>query len=250
MAGHSKWANIKHRKGVQDARRGRIFTRLIREITVAARMGGGGDPKLNPRLRAAVDRALAANMTRDTIDRAIQRGTGELEGAHYEEARYEGYGPGGVAILVECQTDNRNRTAGDVRHAFARHGGNLGQDGSVAYLFRKIGVLTYAPGSNEERIMEAALEAGAEDVVLQEDGSIEVLTVPEAFSIAVEAMGRAGLAPDHAEITQRAADDILLTGDDAEHLWKMLEALEDLEDVQHVYSNADFPEDLVDRHDR
>ena len=248
MAGHSKWANIRYRKGVQDAKRGRVFTRLIREITIAARTGGGGDPRLNPRLRAAIDRALDANMTRETIERAVKRGTGELEGAHYEEARYEGYGPGGVAIMVECQTDNRTRTVGDVRHAFAKHGGHLGTDGSVAYLFRKLGVLSYAPGASEDRIMAAAIEGGADDVASQGDGSIEVLTAPEQFSAVVAAMTRAGLKPDHAEVTQRAANDVALAGEDAEKMWKLLETLEDLDDVQHVYSNADFPEQLVQQH--
>jgi YebC/PmpR family DNA-binding regulatory protein len=248
MAGHSKWANIRYRKGVQDARRGKLFTKLIREITIAARSGGGGDPKLNPRLRAAVDKALDANMTRDTIDRAIQRGTGELEGAHYEEVRYEGYGPGGVAVMVDCQTDNRTRTVGEVRHAFAKHGGNLGTDGSVAYLFRKLGVLTYAPGASEDKLMEAALAAGADDVVSQDDGSIEVQTAPEGFAAVVAAMTQAGLKPDHAEITQRAANDITLGGDDAEKMWKLLEVLEDLDDVQHVYSNADFSDEFVQQH--
>lgn len=248
MAGHSKWANIKHRKGVQDARRGKVFTRLIREITIAARMGGGGDPKSNPRLRAAVDKALAANMTRDTIERAVKRGTGELEGAHYDEVRYEGYGPGGVAVIVDCQTDNRTRTVGEVRHAFAKHGGNLGQDGSVAYLFRRLGVLSYAPGASEDRLMEAALEAGADDVRTQDDRSVEVLTAPENFPAVVEAMTRAGLRPDHAELTERAANDITLAGDDAERMWKLLETLEDLDDVQHVYSNADFTNEFMQRH--
>lgn len=248
MAGHSKWANIKHRKGVQDAKRGKIFTRLIREITIAARMGGGGDPKLNPRLRTAIDKALDANMTRDTIERAIKRGTGELEGAQYEEVHYEGYGPGGVAVIVECQTDNRTRTVGEVRHAFARHGGSLGQDGSVAYLFKRLGVLTYAPGASEDKLMEAALEAGADDVATQDDGSVEVLTVPESFQAVLDAMIRAGLKPDHAEIGQRAANEIAIGGDDAERMWKLLETLEDLDDVQHVYSNADFAGEFMQRH--
>jgi YebC/PmpR family DNA-binding regulatory protein len=245
MAGHSKWANIKYRKGVQDAKRGKIFTKLIREITVAARMGGGGDPKLNPRLRAAVDKALDANMTRDTIERAIQRGTGELEGAQYEEVHYEGYGPGGVAIMVDCTTDNRTRTVGEVRHAFARHGGNLGQDGSVAFLFKKIGTLSYAPGVNEDKIMEAALEAGAEDVASDTDGTVEVLTAPENFHAVLEAMTRKGLKPEHAEVQQRAATTAPVTGTDAEELLKLLGALEDLDDVQGVHSNADIPDELL-----
>lgn len=248
MAGHSKWANIRHRKGVQDARKGKVFTRLIREITVAARLGGGGDAKQNPRLRTAIDKALGANMTRDTIERAIQRGTGELEGAQYEEVRYEGYGPGGAAVIVECQTDNHNRTVGEVRHAFARHGGNLGQDGSVAYLFTRAGVLSYAPGASEARIMEAALEAGADDVVAQDDGSVEVLTAPEHFAALVAAMDRAGLKPDHAEIVLRAGSEVALQGEDAERMWKLLEALEDLDDTQHVYSNADFSAAFMQQH--
>jgi YebC/PmpR family DNA-binding regulatory protein len=248
MAGHSKWANIKHRKGVQDARRGKVFTKLIREITISARTGGGGDPKQNPRLRAVIDKALDANMTKDTIERAIKRGTGELEGAQYEEIHYEGYGPGGVAVIVECQTDNRTRTVGEVRHAFTKHGGNLGQDGSVGFLFHRLGVLTYAPGASEDRIMAAALEAGADDVVAQDDGSIEVVTAPEQFTAVCEAMDKAALKPDHAEICQRATSDIALVGEDAEKMWKLLEALEDLDDVQHVYSNADLPEALVSQH--
>jgi YebC/PmpR family DNA-binding regulatory protein len=248
MAGHSKWANIRFRKGVQDARRGKLFTKLIREITIATRTGGGGDPAHNPRLRAAMDKALDANMTRETIERAIKRGTGELEGAHYDEVRYEGYGPGGVAVMVECQTDNRMRTVGDVRHAFAKYGGNLGTDGSVAYLFRKLGILSYAPGASEDQLVEAAVEAGADDVVVQDDGGVEVQTAPERFTTVVTAMAAAGLKPDHAEITQRAATDIPVAGDDAESMWKLLEVLEDLDDVQHVYSNADFPDELVHQH--
>ena len=245
MAGHSKWANIRHRKGVQDARRGKIFTKIIREITVAARAGGGGDPKLNPRLRSAIDKALDQNMTRDTIERAIKRGTGELEGAHYEEVHYEGYGPAGVAIMVACTTDNRTRTVGEVRHAFSKHGGNLGQDGSVAFLFNKTGVLNYPPGTSEDKIMEAALEAGADDVVSDKDGSIEVLTTPEAFHALVEAMGKRGFKPEHAEIQQRASTSAPVSGEDAEEFLKLLEALEDLEDVQNVFSNADLPEELL-----
>ena len=248
MAGHSKWANIKHRKGAQDAKRGKLFTKLIREITVAARMGGGGDPARNPRLRVAMDKALAANMTKDTIERAVKRGTGELEGAQYEEIRYEGYGPGGAAVMVECTTDNRTRTVGEVRHAFSKHGGNLGTDGSVAYLFKKLGVLSYAPGASEDKIMEAALEAGAEDVLADSDGSIEVLTTPEKFAAVCDAVGRAGLKPEHAEIAQRADVAVRIEGEDAENMLKLLEVLEDLDDVQSVYSNADFPEELVAQH--
>lgn len=245
MAGHSKWANIKHRKGIQDARRGKIFTKLIREITIAARQGGGGDPKLNPRLRAAMDKALAQNMTKDTIERAIKRGTGELEGAHYEEVRYEGYGPGGVAIMVECTTDNRTRTVGEVRHAFTKHGGNLGQDGSVAFLFSKIGVLNYPAGTSEDRIMEAALEAGGDDVISDNDGAIEVLTSTDALPAVVAAMESRGFRPDQAELQQRASVSIPVRGADAEKMLQLLEALEDLDDVQNVYSNADFPDELL-----
>jgi YebC/PmpR family DNA-binding regulatory protein len=247
MAGHSKWANIRARKGVQDARRGKLFTKSIREIAVAARTGGG-DPTHNPRLRAAIDKALNVNMTRETIVRAIQRGTGEIEGAHYEEIRYEGYGPGGVAVMVDCQTDNHTRTVGDVRHAFARHGGHLGTDGSVAYLFKRLGVLHYAPDTNEDKVMEAALEAGAEDVLTGGDASIEVLTAPETFPAVVDAMTRAGLKPEHAEVTQRAAIDVPLAGEDAEKVWKLIETLEELDDVQQVYTNAHFPDEVVQQH--
>jgi YebC/PmpR family DNA-binding regulatory protein len=245
MAGHSKWANIKHRKGVQDARRGKIFTKLIREITVAARAGGGGDPAHNPRLRAAMDKALDQNMTRDTIERAIKRGTGELEGAHYDEARYEGYGPGGVAILVECMTDNRTRTVGDVRHAFTRHGGNLGTDGSVAFMFKRSGVLVYPKGSNEDKLVEAALDAGADDVETESDGSIEVLTAPEDLDAVVTAMTKAGFKPAEAEIQYRASTGIPVAGAAATELLELLEALEELDDVQSVYSNAAFPEEVL-----
>lgn len=247
MAGHSKWANIRARKGVQDARRGKLFTKSIREITIAARTGGG-DPAHNPRLRSAIDKALDVNMTRDTIDRAIQRGTGELEGAHYDEIRYEGYGPGGVAVMVDCQTDNHTRTVGDVRHAFTKYGGHLGTDGSVAYLFKRLGVLHYAPGTSENKVIEAALEAGADDVLTGSDGSLEVLAAPENFAAVLAAMNKTGLKPDHAEITQRAALDVTLAGHDAEQSWKLIMALEDLEDVQQVYSNAHFPEEVMHPH--
>lgn len=244
MAGHSKWANIRHRKGAADARRGKLFTKLIREITIAARTGGG-DAAHNPRLRAVLDKALTANMTKETIERAIQRGTGDLEGASYEEVRYEGYGPGGVAVMVECQTDNRTRTVGDVRHAFTKFGGNLGTDGSVAFLFKRTGVLTYAPGTSEDTIMEAALEAGAEDVATDTDGTVEVLTAPENFDDVHAAMLQKGLKPEHAEVQQRAQTAAPVSGEDAERMLRLLEALEDLDDVQHVYSNADFPEALL-----
>lgn len=241
MAGHSKWANIQHRKNAQDAKRGKIFTKLIREVTVAARQGGG-DPASNPRLRLAIDRALAANMPKDNIERAIRKATGSLEGAEYEEVRYEGYAPGGVAVLVECMTDNRNRTVSEVRHAFAKHGGNLGSEGSVAYLFRKVGVLSFAPGADENRILEIALEAGAEDVArFEEDGSIEVLTAPEGFEAVRDALIRAGLKPDEAEVTMRAATEVTVEGETARAVVKLLDHLEDLDDVQRVYSNADLP---------
>ncbi len=245
MAGHSKWANIRHRKGAADAKRGKLFTKLIREITIAARAGGGGDASHNPRLRAAMDKALAANMTKETIDRAVKRGTGELAGASYEEVRYEGYGPGGVAVMVECQTDNRTRTVGDVRHVFTRHGGNLGTDGSVAFMFRRMGVLTYAPGTSEDAVVEAALEAGAEDVATDSEGTVEVLTSPEDFDGVQAAMMEKGLRPEHAEIQQRAQTAAPVAGADAEQMLQLLESLEDLDDVQHVYSNADFPESLL-----
>ncbi len=244
MAGHSKWANIRFRKGAQDAKRGKIFTKLIREITIASRLGGG-DPAANPRLRTAIDKALGQNMPKDNIERAIKRGTGELEGVNYEEVRYEGYGPSGVAVLVECTTDNKNRTVSEVRHAFTKHGGNLGTDGSVAYLFNKLGVLSYPSGSDEDAIMEAALEAGADDVVTDDDGSIEVQTSQEDFNSVRDAMVTAGFDPDLAEITQRASTDISLSADDAEKMLRLLDVLEDLDDVQNVYSNADFPDELL-----
>jgi len=247
VAGHSKWKNIKFRKGVADARRGKIFTKIIRELTVAARTGGG-DPAHNPRLRTAWDKALDANMTKDTIERAIKRGTGELEGAHYEEVRYEGYGPGGVAVMVDCTTDNRTRTVGEVRHAFSRHGGHLGQDGSVAFMFKRIGVLHFPMGTDEDAVMSVALEAGADDVVTQADGAIEVITTPENFHTVEDAMTKAKLKPEHAEVAYRAANDVALTGNDAEKLLHLLEALEDLDDTQSVHSNADLPDELLARH--
>jgi YebC/PmpR family DNA-binding regulatory protein len=241
MAGHSKWANIQHRKNAQDAKRGKVFTKLIREITVAARTGGG-DPTSNPRLRLAMDKALTANMTRDSIERAIKKATGELEGVTYEELRYEGYAPGGVAVIVECVSDNRQRTVADVRHAFSKFGGNLGTDGSVAYLFRKVGVLSFAPGAAEGRIMDAAIEAGADDVVVHpDDASIEVLAAPEAFETVKQAMVSAGLNPDAAEVTLRADTSIGVEGETAQSVARLLEWLDDLDDVQNVYSNADLP---------
>ena len=241
MAGHSKWANIQHRKNAQDAKRGKIFTKVIREIGVAAR-SGGGDPNTNPRLRIAVDKGLAANMSKDIIERAIKKATGELEGVHYDEIRYEGYAPGGVAVIVDCLTDNRTRTVADVRHAFSKFGGNLGTDGSVAFLFRKLGVISFAPGASEDRVMEAALEAGAEDVVsYPEDGSIDVLTTPEAFPVVKDALAKAGLVADQAGVTMRADNDVAVEGDTALSVARLLEWLEDIDDVQDVYSNADLP---------
>ncbi|OGT46532.1 MAG: hypothetical protein A3E83_01340 [Gammaproteobacteria bacterium RIFCSPHIGHO2_12_FULL_41_20] len=245
MAGHSKWANIKHRKAKQDARRGKLYTKLIRELTVSARMGGG-DPDANPRLRAALDKALDANMSRDVIDRAIKRGAGGLEGSDVEEVRYEGYGPAGVAVIVECMTNNRNRTVADVRHAFSKQGGNLGTDGSVAYLFKKLGQISFAPGADEERVIEAALELGAEDVVVEEDKSIEVFTAPEYFTAVKQGFMRKGLQPAQAEVAMVAA--VKVTIDDketAEKLLALVDALEDLEDVQAVYSNADIATEVL-----
>lgn len=240
MAGHSKWANIQHRKKAQDAKRGKIFTRLIREISVAAREGGG-DPDSNPRLRLAVDRANGANVPKDNIERAIKKATGELEGASYEELRYEGYAPGGVAVMVDCLTDNRNRTVSEVRHAFNKHGGNLGTDGSVAFQFEKKGVINFAPGSDEDAVMEAALEAGAEDIVTDEDGSIEVLTSPEAFEAVRDAFRTAGLEFEEAEVTQRANNLIEVDVETGRKVLNFLDVLEDLDDTQNVWSNADIP---------
>ena len=244
MAGHSKWANIQHRKNAQDAKRGKLFTKLIREITVAARMGDP-DPASNPRLRMAVDKALGGNMIRDTIDRAIKRGSGAQDGENYEEVRYEGYGPGGVAVMVDCVTDNRNRTVAEVRHAFTKAGGNLGTDGSVAYQFNKSGILSYPVGSDEDQIMEAALEAGAEDVLSNDDGSVDVLTEPDQFVDVKEAMIAADLKPEHAEVTMRADITSPLELDDAEKMIRLLDRLEDLDDVQNVYSNADISEEIL-----
>jgi len=242
MAGHSKWANIQHRKGVQDARRGKLFTRCIREITTAAR-NGDPDPANNPRLRLAIDRALDANMTRDTIERAVKRGAGGDDGANIEDIRYEGYGPGGVAIIVDCMSDNRTRTVAEVRHAFTKHGGNLGADGSVGYLFNKSGVLSFPASVGEDKVMEAALEAGAEDVVA--DGDIEVLTDPADFLKVKESMEKSGLKPQSAEVTLRASTAVSVTGENAEAVMELLEALENLDDVQTVYSNADFPDEVL-----
>ena len=237
MAGHSKWANIKHRKAAADAKKGKVFTRLIKEITVAAKMGGG-DPNMNPRLRLAMDKGREANMAKDSVQNAIKRGTGQLEGVSYEEARYEGYGPGGAAVIVECLTDNRTRTVAEVRHAFTRNGGNLGSDGSVAFLFKHCGLFVFAPGASEERVMEAALEAGAEDVVANDDGSVEVLCAPPAFHAVKAALEKAGLKPELAEVTMKPLNDSALAGADAQRMRSLLDALEGLDDVQDVYTTA------------
>jgi YebC/PmpR family DNA-binding regulatory protein len=244
MAGHSKWANIQHRKNAQDAKRGKLFTKLIREITVAAR-AGDPDPGSNPRLRLAVDKALAANMTKDTIARAIKRGSGAQDGDNFEEVRYEGYGPGGTAVMVDCMTDNRNRTVAEVRHAFTKCGGNLGTAGSVAYLFTKTGILSYPAASDEDAIMEAALETGAEDVAVNADGSIDVLTEPDALVDVKEAMIGAGYEPEQAEVTMRASTASELDSDDAGKMVRLLDMLEELDDVQDVYSNADISEEIL-----
>lgn len=245
MAGHSKWANIQHRKKAQDAKRGKLFTRLIREVTIAVKQFGP-DPSANSRLRLAMDKAMAGNVPKDTIERAIKRAAGDGDSSDIEEVRYEGYGPGGVAVMVECMTDNRNRTVSEVRHAFSKCGGNLGTDGSVAYLFSKVGQLSYAPGSDEDRVMEAALEAGADDVVSNDDGSLDVLTDPDSFSAVNDAMHAAGLTPEEAEITMRPATNVSLECDDAERMVRLLETLEDLDDVQQVYSNADISEEILE----
>ena len=242
MAGHSKWANIKHRKAAQDKKRGKLYTKIIREITVAARLGGG-DISDNPRLRASVDKALGSNMPKDTIDRAIQRGAGGGEGSDVEELTYEGYGPGGVAILVDAMTDNRNRTVAEVRHAFSKFQGNLGADGSVAYLFDKKGIISFDPGTNEEEIMEAALDAGAEDIDSEEDGSIIVTTAWEDLSGVNESLRSAGLGPSHSEITMVASTSVECDEELGSRVLKLIEALEDLDDSQEVFSNAIIPEE-------
>jgi YebC/PmpR family DNA-binding regulatory protein len=237
MAGHSKWANIKHRKAAADAKKGKVFTRLIKEITVAAKLGGG-DANANPRLRLALDKAREANMTKDSVTRAIQRGTGELEGVSYEEVRYEGYGPGGAAVIADCLTDNRTRTVAEVRHAFTKNGGNLGGDGSVAFLFKHCGQFVFAPGTSEDRVMEAALDAGADDVVKNDDGSIEVLCAPLEFEKVKEGLAKAGLKPEMAEITMKPASETALAGGEAARMKSLLDALEGLDDVQDVYTTA------------
>lgn len=245
MAGHSKWANIKHRKAGQDAKRGKIFTKMLREITVAVKTSGP-DAASNPALRTAIDKALGANMRRDTIDNAIKKASGALEGANYENVRYEGYGPGGTAVIVDCLTDNRNRTVADVRHAFTKAGGNLGTDGSVAYMFSKVGIMSYAPSVDEDALMEAALEAGAEDVVTNDDGSVDVLTTPESYLSVKEALIAAGFEPDNAEVTMQAATRSELDADDAEKMVRLIDRLEDLDDVQDVYSNADISNEIME----
>jgi len=244
MAGHSKWANIKHRKAAQDAKRGKVFTKLIRELVVAAKQGGPA-PEDNPRLRAAVDKALGANMTRDTIDRAIARGAGNNDADNMEEITYEGYGPGGVAVLVEAMTDNRNRTVAEIRHAFTKRGGNLGTDGSVAYLFERKGQISFAPGADEEQLMEVALDAGAEDIEANEDGSIDVTTAWEELSAVKSALEDAGLTPEGGEVTMIASTTVPVDAGSAETIMGLVDALEDLDDVQNVYSNVDIPDEVL-----
>jgi YebC/PmpR family DNA-binding regulatory protein len=239
MAGHSKWANIRFKKAAADARRGKIFTRFIKEITVAAKLGGG-DPGTNPRLRSAIEKANEHNMPKDNMERAIKRGTGELEGVQYEEIRYEGYGTGGAAVIVDCMTDNRVRTVAEVRHTFSKHGGNMGSEGSVAFLFKHCGQFVFAPGSDENRLMDVALEAGAEDVITNEDGSIEIITSPADFASVKAALQKAGLQAEYADITMKPMNENTLSGDDAQRMRRLLDALEALDDVQDVYTNAAF----------
>ncbi len=245
MAGHSKWANIKHRKAAQDAKRGKVFTKLIRELVVAAKQGGPA-PEDNPRLRAAVDKALNANMTRDTIDRAIARGAGTNEADNMEELTYEGYAPGGIAVLVEAMTDNRNRTVAEVRHAFSKRGGNLGTDGSVAYLFSRKGQISFAPGVDEDQLMEVALEAGAEDIEANDDGSIDVTTAWEEFGAVKEAMQAAGLEPEGGEVTMVASTTVPVDAEGAQQIMDLVDALEDMDDVQNVYTNVDIPDEVLE----
>ncbi len=237
MTGHSKWANIKHKKAATDAKRGKIFTRLIKEITVAAKLGGG-DVASNPRLRLAVDKAYDNNMPKDNVERAIKRGTGDMEGVNYEEIRYEGYGINGAAVMVDCLTDNRVRTVADVRHAFTKFGGNLGTDGSVAFLFRHCGQLVFSPETDEEKLFEVALDAGAEDVMSHDDGSFEVITSPQDFAAVKAALENAGIKPEHADVTMRPENETVFSGDDAVKMQKLLDALENLDDVQEVYTTA------------
>ena len=245
MAGHSKWANIRRHKAVVDAKRGKLYTKLIREIPVAAKLGGG-DANSNPRLRAALDKALEANMTKDVIERAIKRGTGGMEGENVEEVRYEGYGPGGIAVMVDCMTNNRNRTVGEVRHAFTKNGGNLGTDGSVSYLFKKQGQLTFAPGASEEKLMEVALDAGVDDIIVNDDKSIDVVTAPDTFLVVKDALVKAGFYAEQASVTMVAGTNVAITDKDtAEKVLNLLDVLEDLDDVQEVYSNADIAAEFL-----
>jgi YebC/PmpR family DNA-binding regulatory protein len=237
MAGHSKWANIKHRKAAADAKKGKVFTRLIKEITVAAKLGGG-DPNSNPRLRLAMDKAREANMAKDSVQNAIKRGSGQLDGVSYEEIRYEGYGVGGAAVMVDCLTDNRTRTVAEVRHAFSKNGGNLASDGAVAFLFKHCGQFLFAPGTSEDTVMEAALDAGAEDVVKNDDGSVELICAPADFHAVKDALDKAGLKPELAEITMKPTNESALAGDDAARMRRLLDALEGLDDVQEVYTTA------------
>lgn len=246
MAGHSKWANIKHRKGAQDAKRGQVFTKMLREISVAAKISG--DVANNPRLRTAIDKALGANMKRDTIENAIKKATGALDGVNYEEVRYEGYGPGGTAVIVDCLTDNRNRTVGEVRHAFSKAGGNLGTDGSVAYMFKKLGILSFNSGVDEDAIMEAAMEAGADDIIINDDGSADVMTDFESYLTVKDAMNAAGFKPDNAQITMEADNQVSVANvEDAQKVMRLIDRLEELDDVQEVYSNADISEEILEQ---
>ena len=244
MAGHSKWANIQHRKGRQDAKRGKLFTKLIREITVAAKLGGG-EPDANPRLRAAIDNGLSNNMTKDTIDRAVKRGAGGDESGNVDEIRYEGYGPGGVALIVDTMTDNKNRTVAEIRHVLSKFGGNLGTDGSVSYLFTKIGLISFQDKIDEDTIMESALEGGAEDIITNNDNSIDIITDPDNLVDVKEAILAAGFKPENTEVTMRASTTNELDKKGAETMMKLLDALEDLDDVQKVYSNAEIPDDIL-----
>ena len=246
MAGHSKWANIKHKKAANDKKRGKLWTKLIREITVAAKEGQTSDPNAHPRLRLAVDKGLAANMPKDTIEKACKRGAGETDGANYEEVRYEGYGPGGIAVMVDCLTDNRNRTVAEVRHAFTKAGGNLGTDGSVAYMFNKVGILSYGSDMDEDQVMEAALEAGAEDVLSNDNGSIDVITTPEEYQSVLDAMKAGGLEPEASEVTMKAENLTTVDVETGEKLMRMIDTLEDLDDVSEVYSNADVPDEVLE----
>jgi YebC/PmpR family DNA-binding regulatory protein len=246
MAGHSKWANIKHRKGAQDAKRGQVFTKMLREISVAAKISG--DPSNNPRLRTAIDKALGANMKRDTIETAIKKATGALDGVNYEEIRYEGYGPCGTAVIVDCLSDNRNRTVAEVRHAFTKAGGNLGTDGSVAYMFKKLGILSYNAGVDEDVLMEAAMEAGADDIVTNDDGSIDVMTSAESYLAVKDALIAGGFMPDNSEVTMEADNQITITDlEDGQKVMRLIDRLEELDDVQEVYSNADFSEEILEQ---